>query len=471
MRTRPTPDLELRDIQGLLLHGHAHLHGAEFLRMRLEDRKAGRDWLRNAVLPRVTTAEARKPDTAIHVAFTAPGLTALGLDPEVLGTFSKQFQEGMVGDHRSRALGDQARNSPLTPWDWGHDGILHPVHGLLLVYARDREAAHQLAGHFRQPGTGWTLEPLPQPVLLGDSPPFREHFGFADGIGDPVLDGSGRGRSGAHNIIAPGEFILGYLNQSGQFPDSPRVARGAGELINGDLGRNGSYLVVRQLEQHVIAFWRHLLDVSGDHDAAIHLAAKMVGRWRNGAPLAKWSAAEPEADPNKDDDFLYATDRAGNGCPLGAHIRRVNPRDGSPSLDPERSIEVSKRRRLLRRGRTYGAPARGWPEPGKILEHDQDDFGRGIHFLCFNANLETQFEFVQQSWIVSRKLGALGNDADPILSNPDYPPGSGPSDFTIQHDPVNRRLAGLPAFVTVRGGGYFFLPGCNALHYLTRVGE
>lgn len=473
MRARLVPSLELQDIQSLVLHGHTHLHGAVFLRMELQQAEVGREWLRE-IAKRVTVAEDRKPSAAIHVAFSALGLEKLGLDPEVLGTFSRPFREGMVREHRSRALGDVGRNAPQTSWDWG-DAAHPPVHGLLLIYGRSQADAVELARRFQDEGSGWRLEALPQPLVLGDPPPFREHFGFADGIGDPVLEGSegDRPSTPAHNLIAPGEFVLGYLNESGRFPVSPHLAPGvrAGELRNGDLGRNGSYLVVRQLEQHVVAFWKYLLGQCGNDEEAIRLAAKMVGRWRNGAPLAKWTAAEPESDPDKDDDFLYSTDPRGHGCPFGAHIRRVNPRDGSPDLGPEKSIEMSKRRRLLRRGRTYGAPVPDWPEPKKMVAHAEEDHGRGLHFLCFNANIETQFEFVQQTWMISRKFGDMSNDADPMLSNPDHPERMGPSDFTIQQDPVSRRLKSLPAFVTVRGGGYFFMPGRKALLSLTQLGE
>ena len=313
------------------------------------------------------------------------------------------------------------------------------MHGLLLIYGPTQKEAAQLASHFRHQGSGWKLQPLPEPRVLGDPPPFREHFGFVDGIGDPVIQGTAGHlpSAPAHNVIAPGEFVLGDRT-SGSLPGEPPSGSGrpGGQLRNGDLGRNGSYLVVWQLEQHAIAFWRYLLDQCGDEEEAIHLAAKMVGRWRNGAPLATWTAAQPNSDKNMDDDFLYATDPHGYGCPLGAHIRRVNPRDGSFDLEPEKSIEMSKRRRLLRRGRTYGAPVPGWPEPQEMVKH-AEDHGRGLHFLCFNANIETQFEFVQQTWMISRKFGDMSNDADPMLSNPDHPERMGPSDFTIQQDPVN----------------------------------
>ena len=278
-----------------------------------------------------------------------------------------------------------------------------------------------------------------------------EHFGFDDGIANPNIRGYGKGGRD-ENRLAPGEIVLGYPNEMGRFPPSPTIPPGVGlgiALPDGDFGRNGSYLVVRQLEQRVAAFWRHLLDATGDEQRAVQLAAQMVGRWRNGAPLARY-AQEPQRDgAPDDDDFGYAADREGHGCPLGAHVRRSNPRDAVPSMEPEESLAASRRRRLLRRGRTYGEPADGFPLDVKRMAESSDG-ERGLFFLCFNADLETQFEFIQQSWIGSRKFAGLSNDTDPLLSNPEWPPRKGPTDFTVQQELGSRRYRGLPSFTRVR---------------------
>jgi deferrochelatase/peroxidase EfeB len=166
--------------------------------------------------------------------------------------------------------------------------------------------------------------------------------------------------------------------------------------------------------------------------------------------------------PNRDDpalassnDFLYADqDPHGFACPIGAHIRRTNPRD---SLVPRKdSLTVSNRHSILRRGRSYGAPLQ------RFSTESDDGTERGLLFVCANANIARQFEFVQQTWVNSPKFGGLYDDRDPLLGSHGAEGGT----LTIPERPVRRRLTGLPRFTTVRGGGYFFLPGIRALRFL-----
>jgi deferrochelatase/peroxidase EfeB len=171
-----------------------------------------------------------------------------------------------------------------------------------------------------------------------------------------------------------------------------------------------------------------------------------VGRWPNGAPLIR----SPE-HPADDNDFGYAEgDAAGLGCPLGAHIRRANPRDVlDPEAGPEQSLRSVNRHRLLRRGRAYGDPS----DPGE----------RGIHFICLNANISRQFEFVQHTWLNNPKFAGLYDDTDPLVATHQ---GDAGRTFTVQARPLRQCVTGLPAFVSVRGGAYFFLPGIRALRFL-----
>ena len=474
-------ELETADIQSLIVRGYGKLLCAEFLRMRVRDPESGaalaRQGLR-ALLEFITFGEqepGQELELAANIAFTAEGLSHLGLDEEIRDSFPAAFLEGM--HTRERILGDRSRD-----WQWGKGDELPDA--ILLVFGEHDDTTKRAAEILEQAAAGWLCTRLPSPRPLfgpgqtGATPVLREHFGFADGIGNPTIRGLGQDRP--ENEVAPGEFLLGYPNQYGRLPASPSVDPGGGKgvvLPNGDFGRNGSYLVFRQLAQEVYKFWEFLLEQSGGKaDEAVALAAKMVGRWPNGAPLARWSAYQPDGDRRKDDDFLYAGDRNGFGCPIGSHIRRTNPRDAVPQLDAERSIASTKHRRLLRRGRTYGPPVKAWPQNGEpwpdpraIVEAGDDQVDRGVHFLCFCANLVDQYEFVQQSWVSSRKFGGLANDADPLLSNPHVPAGAKSSGFTLQREPVNRRIEGLPAFVAMKGGAYFFMPGMRALHFLTEL--
>jgi Dyp-type peroxidase family len=302
-----------------------------------------------------------------------------------------------------------------------------------------------------------------------------EHFGFRDGISQPVIEGLSRTGPWADTLRA-GEFILGYPNEYGLLTPRPLVSpsqdpRGilpshpTGNNAR-DLGRNGSYLVLRQLRQYVHRFWRYVDAVtmreggSDDPSARTTLAAKMVGRWPGGASLA----LAPDADDPHlavENDFGYhRPDPHGNRCPIGSHVRRANPRD---SLDPEpgsrNSIAVNKHHRILRRGRVYGPRI---DVQAALAGDDDSEAERGLHFICLNANIARQFEFIQHSWIDDPRFNGLYEDPDPLIGATTQKERA----FTIQADPLRTRLHGVPDFTSVRGGGYFFLPGLRAIRYL-----
>ena len=477
-----TARLDLGNIQGLLARGYRGLRYARFTVFAIPGPAAGHaalSWL----LPRVTTAKAFTADSALHIAFSAAGLRRLGLPDGVIAGFSAEFGEGMTGPDRSRFLGDVESSSPRF-LDWGAPQGA-PADGLVLLYAAtpgvlDRRQA-ELAG--RLAGAGIREATVLDTLELGNNEP----FGFHDGISQPVIQGLAKAGRGAR-ALAAGEFVLGYPNGYGQLtgrpllPASadprhllPRDPAGSGAA---DLGRDGCYLVLRQLEQDVGAFWEYAAEATrrpdGSYDprARTALAAKMVGRWPSGAPLIK----SPDADDPRlgdDNDFGYHhTDPGGLACPLGAHIRRMNPRD---SLDPnpgsEQSLAVNDLHRLLRRGRAYG--------PGNAGTAVDDDHairvapgnsapphrGTGLHFVCLVASLTRQFEFVQHTWLSNPNFNGLYDDTDPLAGSRD---GRGAT-FTVPAHPVRRRYRGLPQFVRTRGGAYFFLPSISALRYLEQL--
>jgi Dyp-type peroxidase family len=267
--------------------------------------------------------------------------------------------------------------------------------------------------------------------------------------------------------VLAGEFILGYRNEYGLYPVSPAVAPAddpAGLLAPSpsatarDLGRNGTYLVFRELHQDVEGFHAFLDeatrrgDGSADPEAASRLAAKMVGRWPSGAPLV----LAPDADDPSlaaANDFGYAaTDAAGLRCPIGAHVRRSNPRDSLPPKPGSRqAVAIGKRHRIIRRGRERRRPT---------ASPTADAPARGLYFICLNANIARQFEFIQSNWCNNPKFAGLYEDRDPLVSTQ---PGQ---TFRVPGVPVRTRFTGIPNFVTVEGGAYFFLPGARALRFL-----
>ena len=216
-----------------------------------------------------------------------------------------------------------------------------------------------------------------------------------------------------------------------------------------DLGRNGTYLVLRTLAQDVAAFDAYVTTTAGSWSLAPELlAAKLVGRWRGGASLVQSPTVDRPELATANDFGYHHDDARGLRCPIGAHVRRANPRD---SLDPrpgsDASQAVTDRHRLLRRGRVFA-----------------EDGEQGLQFVALNANLGRQFEFVQHSWLNDPKFAGLRTDLDPLVT-PRTPDGV----FTIPGEPFRTRVcrsAGVrhhagrglllparPAGAAVSGGG------------------
>jgi Dyp-type peroxidase family len=298
--------------------------------------------------------------------------------------------------------------------------------------------------------------PQPAATLAGA----REHFGFKDGFSQPAIAGAKTGPRDGEGVLvkdplrrnkywrdlALGEFILGHQGEGGL--DSPAPT--------GPLGQDATFVVVRKLEQDVLAFRSYVAEQAqrlGRDQAWI--SAKMVGRWQNGSPLASHPHEPgPPADDNRAhiNRFHYANDEHGLACPVGAHVRRTNPRD---ALGWEGRL--SKRHRILRRGMSYGAEL-----PQEATEPDGDE--RGLMFVCYQASIERQFEFIQQQWVCDGNVFGLGNDRDPIIAGPPPADGGG-TEMLIQGNPP-AFLSALPRFVTTRGGDYFLLPGRSGLEAL-----
>jgi Dyp-type peroxidase family len=475
--------LELNDIQGIIVYGYGKLAAARFVLLQITDASAAKTWL-SQMADSLTNAAANPSkigqETCLNLAFTSTGLEELGLDEQTLAMFSNEFLEGMtLTDHRRRTLGDHGESAPEY-WQWGGPNT-PKVHLLLMLYAIDEETLDRFyevqANRFQNYGIQ-SIATLHTYRL----PKRREHFGFRDDIADPAIAGTEPGIP--ENTINAGEFILGYTNGYGQYTNRPLVSteqdsqgflpRDPSGSGHKDLGRNGSYLVFRQLQQDVRLFWEHLDKLTSEPDgnsnseARLKLASKMVGRWPSGAPLV----ASPEQDNAalaEKNDFLYVqNDPHGIKCPFGAHIRRVNPRDSlPPDAGSQETLERTNRHRILRRGRAYGKPLAESMEPDDMLRAESSGEERGLHFICFNANISRQFEFIQHTWVNNPKFNGLYSDDDPIMGDRgrnDVEGGSGT--FTEQAIPVRKCVAGLPRFVQVRGGAYFFMPGINAVRFL-----
>lgn len=443
-------EADLADIQGLVYSGFSdHTHAAYLFARLGSDPARSRSWLAD-IRRRVTSAvrEQYEPHGRTQVALAPSGLRALGVPEEVVVALPQEAKLGMPS--RARILGD---NDPDT-WELGHDDA--PLDALVMIFARDETLRDQMRARERAALEAAGAHVYPDEItwpLEG-----REHFGFADGLSQPFLPGPHREPRNGDTPVATGEILLGYKNAYDALPQSPR-------WDDVDLGRNGTYLVFRKLAQDVAGFWGWLdaraRDLAPDDPAVAAelrelLAAKLVGRWRSGAPLT----LSPDRDdpayatPQKRNAFEYLpTDAGGMRCPISSHVRRANPRDarGGSARD---SDAVVSRHRILRRGRSYGAPL----DDAAARAGRDDGTPRGLYFISLQASIARGFEFIQQTWLSSPGFHGLHAEPDPIVGNSD-----GSSHVTIPAQPLRLRLAKVPRVVNVRGGGYFFMPSLTAL--------
>ena len=432
----------LADIQGLLLRGY-RLPAASYIFLRVTDGARARallGQLRSEITP--ASVWDRKPDLTCNLAFTRDGLTALGAPQALLDSLPEEFRLGMPA--RQNLLGDSGESAPAQ-WEPPLRGP--GLHALVIIFAKDAVTRDDRVNGLRAAaaGTSGGVEVLYQQDAHSLDTG-TEHFGYRDAIGQPQIEGvdpptPGEGTPAADGAWQPlkiGEFVLGYQDES----------QGMEPLFQPEgLARNGSFLVWRKLHQKVADFRQFLRENSADYDPEL-FAAKLVGRWRSGAPLiAAPTQDDPSlaADPARNNNFRYQDDPKGMICPRGAHIRRANPRD---ALDGQADVVV-RRHRILRRGTSYGP----W------LATDEDDGAdRGVVFVVVAASIARQFEFVQNQWMNQGSFAGLDDtDKDPLVGDND-----GTGKFVIQGTPP-RFAFHLPRFVTMRGGAYFFAPSLSAL--------
>ncbi len=431
--------LELDDIQHFLVARTPALAARyEFLTFRHPEQ--GRAWL-SAMVDTVGNARAvgaSAPDARwVTVAFTWNGLRALGVDEASLATFPEEFRQGMAA--RARMLGTTGANHPQH-WLGGLAGP--DLHAIAILFARDVPERERCKARHGELVAQCGVEVLSS-LDLEAIPPYdyaKEHFGYRDRLSHPVIEGTSvQPTPGSGVPLKAGEFFLGYRDETGLTPALPQP-----EVLT----RNGSFLAYLRLEEHVGTF-RDFLRAQGSTAEEQELAAaKLMGRWRSGAPLTLAPEKDdPELgkDMQRTNDFKYGTtDPHGYGCPVGAHIRRMNPRDMGDNMN---------RRMMIRRGGTYGPPLpEGAPEDG---------IERGIAAFVGCASLVRQFEFAMNVWVNDPTFEELGNERDPFIGTQD-----GTYDFTMPKRPIKKKIKGLPAFTTVRGGAYFFLPGISALRHL-----
>lgn len=475
--------IDLSDVQGFLISEYPDMRYSCYTMLQVTDAAAAKNFIKSIVAD-VTHAKSSGNNKYLNMAFTSPGLMALGIKERNLTTFIREYREGMVTPHRQRLLGDFDSSDPST-WEWG--GTKNDeVHMILMVFGADKVSADDYYKNLKMQFSASGLREvykIDSQVLPGN----KEHFGFRDGISQPFIKGTGYSGKESDNLNA-GEFLLGYKSEYNVYPDSPLMFEPQGDMGllhdddagsgKKDLGKNGTFMVMRQLKQDVKGYWTFINEKTKNEDGSVNekeskkLAAKMMGRWPSGAPIVKYPEQDPaeqypDRDPEtfiNDNDFFYNdTDRHGTKCPFGAHIRRLNPRDSFEENTKKESILLSNRHRMIRRARLYGEPFISSPTnftPGGEV---------GMLFTCFNADISRQFEFVQYTWANYPKFKQLVNDPDPFIGVRENPAQGVQQVFTIPGTPVNKYITGMQRFVTVRGGAYFFFPSITAIKYLITI--
>jgi Dyp-type peroxidase family len=472
--------LELSEIQAFLLNEYKEMSFSKYYLLQVKDAVAAKNFLAT-IAHGITHASATINDTCLNIGLTSNGFKQLGYHEANMHSFSREFREGMVTNHRQRLLGDFDSSDP-SQWRWGGPAN-ERVDLILMAFSKDEATAENFYQELEE-----KFEPAFSIIHTLDNKPLpkdREHFGFRDGISQPTIKGSGAKPAGNNNDIDAGEFVLGYKNEYNVYPDTAllKVVQGKSELLEDnaegladeqtkvkykDVGQNGTYFVLLQLQQDVNGFWEFLKKQTADGDEktrneeATMLAAKMMGRWPGGAPLVKYDK-DPGVDV-PDDKFNYLKeDASGDKCPFGAHTRRMNPRDVFEESPQKVSLNLTRRHRIMRRVRSYGEDF-----IGSAANH-QPNGEVGLLFGCFNANISKQFEFIQYTWANSPKFKRLYADPDPFIGVREDPEKKLEQIFTIPQKTTSRVITDMQRFVNVKGGAYFFFPSITAIKFLATL--
>jgi deferrochelatase/peroxidase EfeB len=433
--------LPLQEIQGLILRGY----GMDALRvfvLRVDQASRARLLLADLPIANAVVWD-NKPDFCLNVAITYDGLGALGLEQQTLESFPDEFKQGAVA--RAGNVGDIGQSAPEN-WKGGLGGP--GVHVLVLLFAQNAEIREAQSQRLRGLWAGALSEVSSHDAynLPGD----LAHFGFRDGFSQPTIAGAPPNPlPDTQPQAQAGEFLLGYESQFTQFTyQVPSPA---------PLGLNGSFLALRILAQDCAAFEKLLAEAPGKYGITGEmLAAKMVGRWRNGVPLIMSPATDTPNPPVQTADlnkYDYANDDQGNVCPIGSHMRRANPRN------TQIAGAGGSKHRIVRRGLPYGPPF----DP----DHPDDGVERGLLGLFIGVSLKDQFEFIMSTWINDGLFAAgIAGTKDPVLGNT----SEGTGKFNIP-SPGKKPLvvSGFSRLVQTRGAAYAFIPSISGLKFIAQI--
>jgi Dyp-type peroxidase family len=439
------PALELDEIQATVLRPRPAPYFGTHVLLRIDEARAGRELLRR-LTPHVDSSANwwTKENPWLDVAISFAGLEALGVPQESLQSFPEAFRVGMAA--RAPHLGDEGVNDPK---NWDAPFGTKEIHIGLSAFSNSEEKRRRVFAFARDQYESFSGIRVLRTQDFGAQPGDLNSLGYKDGIDQPPVEGSGVDPlPGQGRPIKAGEFILGYPGEAGIPLPMPQP-----EV----LGRNGTFVGFRKYQSRVGAFNRFLHANGRTEEERELVAAKLVGRWRSGAPLTLAPEVDNPAlgaDPHRNNNFNYANDPHGRQVPFGSHIRRMNPRDSELTRLSDVNLH-----RLIRRGTTYGPPY----DPNALSEQD-DEVARGAIFLFISAKAMATIEFLQQEWVNDGNFIKAGDERDPIIGRQEEG-----ATFTIPKEPVRRRIHGIQTFNVLRGGEYFFLPSLSALNWLANL--
>jgi deferrochelatase/peroxidase EfeB len=481
--------LELHDIQGFILRGYRMPMVRHFLltvgvpaeARKLLGRFVGGD---ESEAPQITTAEdwrvgfapgpadnpndvpRRKPDYCLNVGITWPGLIALEIRDRVPALSFKSFGAFVAGAaERAPLVGDIG---PSAPQNWiggfgkGNDHVMVTLHALspeaMTIYSDRLSTLFTEGNAFKEvsriDGMAWTETVDGKPTFCSKVP-----FGYTDGISMTTIRGGPERYTPDHQ--QPCESWLFVLQDEAEnyFVPEPR-----------ELGLNGSFAVFKMIETDVAGFENHLQSNKDKIDPELH-AAKICGRWRNGVPLA----LSPDTNsppggiaPDQMNNYEYVNadgsgDPRGLRCPVGAHMRRINPR-GQPVTGQGEPGGSNNTHRLIRRGMPYG--------PNYDPMKPYDGIERGLLGYFINSNIENQYEFVLGHWVNDAEFaGAVRlppKSKDPMIGTQD------PSESVFVIPQANGappiKITGFPTFIKTKAAAYCFLPSITAIKFIASLG-
>jgi deferrochelatase/peroxidase EfeB len=407
----------------------------------------------------------RKPDYCLNVGITWPGLVALEVKDRVPALSFKSFSAFIGGAaERAKLVGD---TGPSAPKNWvggfgkGSDHVMVTLHAIspeaMTTYS-DRLSARFAEGNaFRE--IWWTDGMALMEMVDGKPvPTSRVHFGYTDGISMTTIRGGPERYTPDHQQpCEPWLFVLQDDAENYLLPE-PR-----------ELGLNGSFAVFKVIVTDVVGFENFLQSNKDKIDPEL-LAAKICGRWRNGVPLA----LSPDTDSppggiplEQLNNYEYVNadgsgDPKGLRCPVGAHMRRINPR-GQPVTGQNQPGGSNNTHRIIRRGMPYG--------PTYDPTQPYDGIERGLLGYFINSSIENQYEFVLSQWVnESEFAGAVRlppKSKDPMIGTQD----PAESIFVIPQangaPPI--KVTGFSTFVTTKAAAYCFLPSITAVKFISQL--